>query len=259
MSGKRLFVGLVGITILQFFLPAARGHFGILVPEPSAVRRGEAVTVRYSTGHPFECQLVNTEPPAKAQVVLPDGRTRVDLKPQPAEVDDVQGGKVTVQTLTFTPTERGDHRVVVTTPLHFDEHAGGFVQDELQVLVRVQVAQGWDRPLGQTLELLPLTRPYGLKPGFAFKAQARLQGKPLADAEVEIERLNPVPPKDIPEDDALITQAARTDVNGYVVCTLDEPGWWGLMVTTEDGTKEKDGKAWPIIRRGILWVKVESK
>jgi cobalt/nickel transport protein len=260
VSNTRFLFCLLGITIVQLLLPlAVQGHFGILVPETPAVRRGEPVTLRYSTGHPFECQLVDTQAPEKVQVLLPDGKTRLDIKPQPKQVDDGQAGKVTVQTLTFTPAERGDHRVVVTTPLHFDEHAGGFVQDELQVLVRVQVSRGWDIPVGQMLELVPLTRPYGLKPGFAFKAQARLKGKPLADAQVEIEKLNPTPPREVPEDDALVTQVAKTDLNGYVICTLDDPGWWGMMVTAQDGTKEKDGKQWPIVRRGILWVWVEER
>jgi hypothetical protein len=84
----------------------------------------------------------------------------------------------------------------------------------------------------------------------------RLEG--VADAEVEIERLNPSPPKDIPDDDALVTQVVKTDTNGYFTCTLDEPGWWGVMVSAHDGSKEKDGKSWPIVRRGILWVRVQE-
>lgn len=252
------FVWLCGITIIPLFLRTADGHFGILLPEQAAVRRGEPVTLRYSTGHPYECQIVDTAAPEKAAVILPDGKTRVPLEARPVQVDGPEGGKITVQQLTFTPSERGDHWVVVTTPLHFDEHAGGFVQDELKALVRVQVQKGWDNASGQSIELLPLTRPYGLEPGHVFKAQARLKGKPLADAEVEIERYNAKPPQEIPEDEALITQAVKTDVNGYVVCTLDQPGWWGVMVTTEDGMREKDGKQWPVIRRGILWVKVEE-
>lgn len=234
------------------------GHFGILVPEKPAVRRGEPVTLRYFQGHPFECQIVDTEAPEKAEVLLPDGKTRVNLKVEPRRVAGGENGQVTIQTLTFTPSERGDHWVVVRTPLRFDEHAGGFVQDELKVLVRVQVQNGWENTAGQTLELIPLTRPYGLTPGFAFKTQVRLANKPLADANVEIERFNPEPPADVPEDEALVTQVVRTDVNGYGIATLDAPGWWGLMVTAEDGSREKDGKTWPIVRRGILWVHVEA-
>lgn len=257
-GGRRFLFWLGGITIVNCFLPTAWGHFGILIPRQRAVRRGEPVVLRYSTGHPFECELTDTPTPAKAQVIPPDGEARIDLKVEPRRVDDRAGGQVTIQRLTFTPAERGDHWVVVTSPLAFDEHAGGFVQDELKVLVRVQVRKGWDLPAGQRIELLPLTRPYGLRAGFAFKAQALLNGKPLADADVEIEKMNPNPPRKIPEDDALITQTAKTDANGYVLCTLDEVGWWGIMLATEDGTWDKDGKSWPIIRRAVLWVYVES-
>lgn len=257
-NGFRFLFGLCGITIINIFLPAAGGHFGILLPEEASVRKGEGVGLRYFSGHPFECQIVDTQPPERVQAVSPGGQTRVGLKTEPKQVDNGEGGKVTVQTMTFNPSERGDHWVVVTSPPRFDEHAGGFVQDELKVLVRVQVTHGWENAVGQTLELVPLSRPYGLKPGHVFKVQARLDGKPLADAMVEIEKFNAKPPERLPEDEALITQVVRSDVNGYVTCTLDEAGWWGLMVTAQVGTREKDGKSWPVVRRGILWVHVEE-
>lgn len=247
------------ITILNFVLPCARAHFSVLVPDSPAVRAGQEVTIRHYVGHPYECQIVDTREPEKVEVLLPDGQTRIDLRPEPEQVDNFEGGTVTIQTMRFTPSRRGDHLVLLKTPMRFDEHAGGFVQDEVKLILRVQVHQGWDNRADTPIELLPLTRPYGLEPGMAFKARAVLHGKPLVDAEVEIEKYHARPPERIPEDEALITRVVKTDVNGYIVVTLTEPGWWALNVQAEDGAKEKDGKRWPLIRRAQFWLYVSEK
>jgi cobalt/nickel transport protein len=247
-----------GITILFFFLPQAEAHFSILLPDGPAARRGQEVTVRYMKGHPYECQLIDTYGPQRVQLLLPDGRGRVELKAEPRSVVNPAGGKVTIQSITARPAERGDHLVLLTTPMEFDEHAGGFLQDEVKLILRVQATRGWANAAGTPIEIIPLTRPYGLEPGFAFKGQARLGGKPLADAEVQIEPWHAEPPREIPADDAFVTQVVRTDINGYFICTLSRPGWWGMSALAEDGRREKDGRQWPVIRRATLWVQVEN-
>lgn len=258
-TGRQLFLCRASITIVVLVLTGpAWGHFSILVPEEPAVRAGQGAALLFCEGHPYECQWADTPKPERAEVLLPNGqRAPLAIEPRPAK--DLDGKPITVHRLSFAPTERGDHLVLVTTPMHFDRHAGGFLQDDVKVDVRVQVQKGWDRAAGMTVELVPLTRPYGWRAGSVFVARAMFKGKPLADAEVEIEQFHPTPPKDIPEDDALITKVVKTDVNGYVICTLDEPGWWAIAVTAEDGTKTHEGKEYPVVRRGILWVKVEER
>ena len=256
----RLFFGAGGITIVMVLLSrSVLGHFEVLVADKPARRAGEPVRLTYYRGHPFECEILDTEPPERVAVLKPDGKTWVDLKPSPKKVDNFDGGQATVQTLRYTPTERGDHLVALTTKMRFDAHEAVFTQQHLRLTLHVQAQWGWDHVAGLPLELVPLTRPYGLEPGFVVKAQARLGGKPVADAVVEIEKYHARPPKNMPSDDALITRAVKTDVNGYVVATLDEPGWWMLCVTVNDGTKLRDGKPYPVRRQGFLWLYVDPK
>jgi uncharacterized GH25 family protein len=75
---------------------------------------------------------------------------------------------------------------------------------------------------------------------------------------VEVERYHPVPPKETPADEH-VTRTARTDPNGVVTCTLTEPGWWGITVQRDAGTRERKGKAYPMRQRATLWVFVETK
>ncbi|MCK4284256.1 MAG: hypothetical protein KAX44_08065, partial [Candidatus Brocadiae bacterium] len=61
------------------------------------------------------------------------------------------------------------------------------------------------------------------------------------------------------EDVPMITRVARTDVNGYLTYTLDEPGWWMISVSAESGTATVNGKEYPRVLRGGLWLHVEER
>ncbi len=256
---KSALVRALGITILTFLLPVpAFAHFAILVTDTPSVKVGQEAAFRFYNGHPYECEVVDTAAPERVLVIPPKGEP-VEIKASAGTLAKADGGKAAIHTFSYTPKVRGDHLVTVRTALAYDAHARAYVQDEVKLVLHVQTQEGWQQPAGASLELLPLTRPYGLEPGFVFKAQARLKGKPLADAEVEIEKFHAAPPKQIPDDEALITRTAITDMNGYVVCTLDEPGWWAIMVSTEDGRKAHEGKPVPILRRAQFWLKVGPK
>src|SRR5947209_3902759 len=132
-----------------------------------------------------------------------------------------------------------------------------FLQDTVKAVLHVQAQKSWDAAAGQAFEMVPLTRPYGLQPGMAFQAQALVEGKPLAGAMVEIEHYNPVAPKELPPDEH-ITRTAKTDPNGVVTCTLTQPGWWCVAAHRDGGRRERDGKAYPVRQRAILWVFVDD-
>ncbi len=57
-----------------------------------------------------------------------------------------------------------------------------FLEDSIKVVVHVQAQKGWDASAGDAIEIMPLTRPYGLQPGMVFQVQALWQQKPLAGA-----------------------------------------------------------------------------
>src|SRR5947209_944968 len=110
------------------------------------------------------------------------------------------------------------------------------------------------------LELVPLTRPYGLEPGLVFQAQLLVTGKPVPGALVEVERMNPEPPKeaDLPPDEQ-ITRKTKTDPNGVLTCTLPDAGWWVITAVTDGGARDHEGKPRPVRRRATLWVNVDAK
>jgi cobalt/nickel transport protein len=250
---------ILGLALLGLASGPARAHFHMLLPQTPAARKGETVLLSCQWGHPFEHELFDTALPESIFVVTPDGK-KTDLARglEKVMVPGAEQKQVTAQRLRFTPEQRGDHVFAVTMPPVWMEEEKEFFEDTVKVVLHVQAQNGWEQDAGLAMEMRPLTRPYGLQPGMVFQAQAVLRGKPLAGALAEIERYNPTPPKQLPPDEQ-ITRTARTDPNGVMTATLTEAGWWCLTVQTDNGTKEHEGKAYPVHSRCTLWVWVDEK
>jgi len=226
---------------------------------------GERIAWQYFWGHPYEMILFDALKP-NVYVVTPEGKKQ-PLALQPATMLDPETSR-TRRTYTFAyePATVGDSWLVLEAPPYPIEEEGEAVQDYVKQCVHVMAQKGWDRRLGLPIELVPLTMPYGLEAGFCFKARAYLDGRPLADATVEIEKFNGFHVREdaLPVDEfgmenvPMVTRVAKTDANGYVTCTLDEPGWWMVSVSAESGTVTVDGTEYPRVLRGGLWVPVEK-
>lgn len=243
------------LTGLVLTASLARAHYNMLLPETPAAKRGEAVTVLYQWGHPFEHQLFDVPPPEAIVVYTPDGK-KIDLVKALEKVNARQ--QPTTYQLRFTPEQRGDYLFFLQTPPIWMEEDQEFLQDTVKVVLHVQAQKGWDRASGQPFEMVPLTRPYGLQPGLAFQAQVLADNRPLAGSIVEVEHYNPMVPKELPPDEQ-ITRASRTDPNGVVTCTLTESGWWCVTAQREGGKREYQGKTYPVRQRTTLWVWVDEK
>jgi cobalt/nickel transport protein len=238
---------------------SANAHYHILLPQYAYAERDKAVSFILEFGHPFEHQLFDTSKPDKLVVVSPDGKTadlRTSLKR--ATIKNSEQKDVAIYRFTFVPRQRGDFSFVAEAAPVWMAEEQMFLKDAVRVTLHVLSQKGWDNSLGQGFEMVPLTRPYGLQPGMVFQAQALFDGKPVSRSLVEIERMNPAPPKDLPADEQ-ITRTVRTDPNGIATCTVIEPGWWSVTARREAGTLDRDGKMFPVRERSTLWVYVDEK
>jgi cobalt/nickel transport protein len=249
-------------SLLLFCLSAARAHYSMLMPVKHAVKKGEAVTLTYQWGHAFEHQLSDAPKPESVFVLSPDGKKTDLTKSLEKDVEMGEKNKPTIYNFRFTPGERGDYVFVLRTPPIWMEEEHAFVQDLVKVVVHVQSPNEWDAYAQEDLEMVPLTRPYGLQAGMVFQAQVRERfksdGKPVPKVLVECERYNAKMPKELPPDEQ-ITRAAKTDPNGVVTCTLTDPGWWCVAAQREGGKKEREGKTYPVRQRAIHWIYVDDK
>ena len=265
---------LVGLVM---FAATGSAHFNMLLPPTASARKGDALTLTYQWGHPFEHQLFDAPQPQSLIVLAPDGK-KTELTDKLEKTTRKSADKdVTAYQLRFTPEQRGDHVFVLQTPPIWMEEDGEFLQDIVKVVLHVQAQNGWDAASREDFEFVPLTRPYGLRPGMVFQAQiragdevrsvdpARAGGdyklqtpvKPLAGSLVEVERYNVKPPKKLPPDEH-ITGTVKTDPNGVITTTLTQPGWWCLSTARAGGKREKDGKVFPLRHRSTFWVFVDE-
>src|SRR5262245_59773292 len=254
-SRKAIFLG---VTLLALPASPAAAHFNMLLPEKPSAKRGEPLSLVYQWGHPFEHQLFDAPLPEKLTVHTPDNKVVDSLKTLQKFTAAAGDKKVTAYRLAFTPEQRGDYLFVLQTPAIRMEEDQEFLQDTVKVVLHVQAEKDWDAATGNGIDLVPLTRPYGLQAGMVFQVQATAAGKPLAGAVVEIERYNPVPPKELPPDEH-ITRTAKTDPNGVVTCNLPEPGWWGITAQQNVGQRERNGKKYPVRQRATFWVFVDDR
>ncbi len=273
--------GLAVLALAALAGPAG-AHYSMLLPAAASGKKGEAITLVYQWGHPFEHQLFDAPSPLSLTVRAPDGK-QTDLTAALEKTTVGEGDKkAAAYRLRFTPEERGDYVFLLRTPPIWMEDEKEFWQDTVKVVLHVQAQRGWDE--GEIAgEWEPLTRPYGLPPGVAFQARlwvplvglerpprpvgpTGLDTRPreaprvLASKSclVEIERYNPAPPPRLPPDEQ-ITRTARTDPGGVVTATLPEPGWWCLTARVKDSDKkERDGKEYPLRQRSTLWVYVDE-
>jgi uncharacterized GH25 family protein len=151
----------------------------------------------------------------------------------------------------------GLYQLVLETRPYWEEKQGIFLQQFAQMLVPVQGYEyGWEIPVGLKLEILPLTRPFGLTAPALFTGRVLLDGKILPDTPVPIEYLN-MDKRTVPSPYHQ-TQRLRTNEHGIFSFVCPHPGWWGFAaVTAGDPLKGPDGQSTDTELSGVLWMYVD--
>lgn len=181
--------------------------------------------------------------------VLADGK-KTDLKA--ALVKQQVNGKAAYQA-SYQVKKPGDYIFYLKPAPYWDAAEKHFLIHYTKVVVDFGAGEGWDKLVGLPVEIEPLTRPYGLWTGNLFRGLVRKDGKPLANARVEIEWINDGSVK--PAADPFITQVVKTDANGLFAYGLPKAGWWGFNAIAEGNIKGPDGKPAAAELGGTMWVK----
>lgn len=259
---------------LLLLASASQAHYHMLIPDKPSAKKGEEVSVICQFGHPFESELSTMFAPQEMILIGPGGkRTDVTKNLEKVSLKGIKG-KVDGYRLKFTPDQRGDYVIEMTSAPTALPDTKETIQDSVRVVVHVQAQKGWDRESSEGFWGMPMTRPYGLLPNAVFqakyavtherRAKGEREGKegrepwPVSNILVEVERYNPTPPKELPADE-FITRTMKTDFYGVVTTNLPEAGWWCLTATRRAAAKANiDGKGVEVTRRATLWVYVDK-
>lgn len=132
----------------------------------------------------------------------------------------------------------------------FHQH---FVKVQLPVLGK---DTGWNKPLGTSLEILPISRPFGLVAPALFSGQIMLNGQPCKDLPVYAGRINSDKKKFATHwHEELET---ISDNNGRFAFIFNSPGWWYCEANAHaDLLKGPDGHNSPVIKSAIFWIYID--
>lgn len=152
----------------------------------------------------------------------------------------------------------GLYQFIIETRPWWNEAAQRYDQHYVKSVLPVYgVETGWEYPAGLPVEIVPLSRPFGLSNPCLFSGKVLDHGKARAGALVRAQRINLescVVPSRWHEDTTV-----RTDDRGEFALILNRPGWWCCTAIVE-GTplKGHDGDPRPLQIGSSIWVYVDA-
>lgn len=152
----------------------------------------------------------------------------------------------------------GLYQFIIETRPWWNEDAQRYDQHYVKSFLPVYgVETGWEHPAGLPVEIVPLSRPFGLSNPCLFSGRVLAHGKPRAGTIVRAQRINlencPVPSRW--HEDVTV----RTNERGEFALVLNRPGWW-CCTAIMDGTplKGNDGDPRPLQIGSSVWVYVDA-
>lgn len=234
--------------------PIGWAHYPMLITSTPFAMPGDSVRIDFTIGHPYVNDRFAAERPTRVRVFPPVGAVQ-DLTAHVTTATLTHGdAELPMHQLAYTVRKKGDHVFSYECRL-FTEPPQRQVIDFAKVVVHVGDAQiGWWRRVNTPVEIVPLTRPYAIKPGDTFRGQVFEGRGPMVGGVVEGESYVDPIPEPMPEL-AFTRRAERTDPNGCFAMTLDREGWWLISVATDGGPGEQGMLPHPA-HRAVLWVYV---
>ncbi|MCS7236965.1 MAG: DUF4198 domain-containing protein [Thermoguttaceae bacterium] len=251
---KFFFMAVTALTIYAALDSEASGHFLVLLPSSDSVdASGEAkVSCRLLFGHPAE-QTPPLPVAQPARVGVQIGKELVLLTDRLSRGDD-RGGPV--WTFVFPLRRPGDHVFFAESSPYWEPAERTWLSHSAKVVVQFGGAEvGWDHPVGLPVEIVPLTRPYGLWVGNCFRGQVLHRGKPAPGVRVEVEFWNEGRRVDYPSG-LLSTQVLTTDSQGVFCYGIPWSGWWGFAALVEGESQPgPDGQPAMVELGGTIWIR----
>ena len=247
---KWLVFGAIGL-FLGLFHSHALAQLVMIIPSDSMIMQEEdrEVNVTLSYLHPFEGKGMDLAKPSRFGVK--NNRWKKSLVSQ-LEKADVMGQKG--WEVTYRLARSGVYIFYVEQEPLWIPDEGRFISHNAKTVAAVSGSEeGWDERVDLTMEMVPLTRPFGLYTGNVFQGIVILDKKPLPFAKVEISYYNKNG-KAVAPADFMITQVVKADSNGVFTYAAPRAGWWGFMARNTSRKMKRGGDQKKLELRAALWV-----
>ncbi len=259
-----VFVGAATLAMAS----VAGAHFQMIYTPEMARSRGGNIPLKLVFTHPFEAgHTMDMGKPEQFYVV----RTRGENPPQKEDLlstlQPITWTSLTNQGRAWETTYQvrgGDYAFCLIPEPYWEGSESFYIKQNTKVIVNVGGIPGaWNEPVGMPTEIVPLAKPYDRWTGNVFQGRVLLNGKPVPNAEVEIEFMNHKPrletnsfaeegEVEAPQD-SFVLQTIFADENGVFTFGIARAGWWGFAALDLDPDyKYKDKKC---SRDAVIWIK----
>jgi cobalt/nickel transport protein len=256
MIRKKSYIALLSTIFTALFATFSWAHFGMVIPSDDIVSKEDKKEIQLSVKfiHPFEGHYMNMDMP-KAFGVMEGGEKQDLLE----TLEKKMMKSFTTWKASYRIKRPGDYLFYIEPAPYWEPAEETFIIHYTKAIVNaLGLEEGWDREVGLKTEIVPLTRPYGLWAGNVFQGIVKVDGKPVPDAEVEVEYYNENA-QIKPPAEPYITQVIKADRNGVFTYAMPKGGWWGFAaLNTADYTIKKDGKDYPVEIGAVIWVKTRK-
>ncbi|MCJ8499784.1 DUF4198 domain-containing protein [Desulfatitalea alkaliphila] len=264
---------LIAVVLTLLVGSPALAHYQLLYTPLTALERGGEMLLKLVFTHPFEGgHTMDMAPVQEFYVVHQRGEEgeprKTDLKEHLKQITWTSQGHAGKAYEARLPARivrsMGDYVFVLVPGPYYEPADEEYIQQFTKLMLNVGGVPGnWHQPLGLPAEIVPLDKPYANWTGGIFRGVVMADGKPVPNAELEIEYLNYTPdmeknafagkPKIEAPHPAFETIGIRANNRGEFAIGLPKAGWWGIAALGV-GESEFDGK--PVAREAVLWVQV---
>jgi cobalt/nickel transport protein len=244
------------IFLNLIFFNFAFAHFGMIIPSNDIVEEKEKsnISLKILFAHPFEGKTMDMEKPVEFGVFFRGEKISLldNLKETVYKFySDEKSHKG--WTLNYNLKRPGDYIFYCVPSPYWEPAEEKYIIHYTKVIVNgYGMEEGWDKEIGLKVEIVPLTRPYGIYTGNTFYGIVKFNGKVVPFCDVEIEYFNELGKVKAPYS-PFITQVVKTDANGVFYYSFPKSGWYGFSAICTDEKKINDKE---VEVAGVLWIKV---
>lgn len=263
---KAVFI-LSAVLMLAAAVPAM-AHFQIVYTPEIALNNGGNLDFKIVFTHPFSAgHTMDMGEPEEFYVIhsKDDKNTKTDLMGALKPIDwTSQGHKGRAYEATVKIRKMGDHILVFKPAPYLEKEEDIYIQQITKVIANIGGVPGaWNEPLGLPAEIQPLNKPYAMWTGNVFRGVVLKEGKPVPNAEIEVEYMNHPPQMDqnkfsekgeveAPQA-SFETMTIFADKDGEFSFGIPRSGWWGFCALGVGTATEYKGKE--LSQDAVIWIK----
>jgi cobalt/nickel transport protein len=243
----------VALAVLLLAAAPAAAHFGMVIPSKPTVTDAADSRVDFEIKfwHPFENTGMTLVKPASFKVF--SGGQQTDAL---AELKEKKTGDLLTWTYSWKASRPGLAAFVLEPQPYWEPAEDKFIVHYTKAYVDAfGDDEGWNEPLGLKTEIVPRAKPGAQYAGNTFTGKVLLDGKAVADGEVEVEWYPGADRKGDAPSESMVTQVVLTDENGNFAFTPPAAGWWGFAALSDADYKlQADGADKDVELGAVLWV-----